>query len=118
MAALTKVQSLQGPSPIGGSGGDPGQDYVGLGHTGKKYVFRNLILALTTQGGTTNYVSAAACGLNVIVGAFNATKSDDSVVLPCAASHDGTKLLLGGGASNAPADYTGTFYVTVYGYNN
>lgn len=90
--------------------------YQGLGASSKNYTFKDLSLELTGQGTTTNAITAAVLGLTTIQGSTPAVKDDNTEVLPTAPSADNLKLLIGGGASNAPADYTGTYTVTVWGY--
>lgn len=90
-------------------------DYYGLGHNGKKYVFRELTIVLSSQGGATNNIPAVQIGFTFIAGCASAVKSDNSAILPCSPSANGTLLLFGGGASNAPADTTGTYNITVWG---
>lgn len=92
-------------------------DYSDGGNNGKRFLKRELTLVLSSMGTATNNISAAVLGFSVIKGSTPAMKSDDSVVIPTCPNTAGTKLLFGGGASNAPADYSGTFNVTVYGYS-
>ncbi len=90
-------------------------NYLSDGPNGKKHSVYIFDIVLATQGGGTNYIPAAQLNLAKIYGAGSAIKSDDSVIVPVSPSTDGSKLLFGGGASNAPADYTGTFRVRVWG---
>lgn len=91
--------------------------YTGMGSNAKRYTFAELTLVLTGQGSATNKILASVLqmGFVTLKGCGTAVKSDNTVVLPAVPSTDGTFLLLGGGASNAPADYTGTFNITVWG---
>lgn len=80
-----------------------------------KYSVFEITLTLAAQGDATDYVGAASLKLSVIKGCSCAVKSTDDVILPCSPNTAGSKLLFGGGASNAPATYTGTFNITVWG---
>lgn len=78
-------------------------------------------IVLATQGSATNNIPASAIGgpnggLTSIYESTSATYSDNSAIVPTAPSADNTKLLIGGGATNAPQDITATIYVTVKGY--
>lgn len=81
----------------------------------KTWVFNNVSVVLSTQGSATNNIPASVVNLVKIEGCTSAVKSDNSAIIPCSPSADGTLLLFGGGASNAPADYTGTFTLIVWG---
>lgn len=90
-------------------------NYQEGGHTGKRLSVFELQLVLATQGGATNNIPASTWGLKKIVRSSVAVLSDNTKVVPTSPSADGSLLLFGGGASNAPADYTGTFNVTIWG---
>jgi hypothetical protein len=90
-------------------------NYTGLGMNGKQYSFREVTITLSSMGTATNNIPASAFDLTKISGCSNAVKSDNSVVLPASPSANGSLLLLGGGSSNAPADYSGDFLITVWG---
>ena len=89
--------------------------YTTGGLADKLFQVVNVTLTLTGQGSTTNTIPASVLGFTTIVKATPAIKSDNTVIVPAGPSADGTLLLLGGGASNAPADYTGTFTLEVSG---
>jgi hypothetical protein len=82
---------------------------------GSKYSVFELTLVLTGQGTTTNTIDAATLNLTEIRGCSSACSDGNDVILPATPNYAGTILLLGGGASNAPADYTDTFHITVWG---
>lgn len=87
------------------------------GHvTGKDISCRKVALVLSTMGTVTNNIPASVLSLTKIEQSTPAVKDDNTVIVPTGPSNDGTLLLLGGGASNAPADYTGTFRLVVKGY--
>ena len=90
-------------------------NYKGLGLGGIKYSYQEVTITLSSQGGATNNIPAAKFSLSAIKGCTAAIKSDNTVLLPASPSYDGALLLLGGGASNAPADYSGDFRITVWG---
>jgi hypothetical protein len=86
------------------------------GSSTKKVRRYNVTLTLSTQGGATNSIPASAFTLTKIEGASSAVYSDNSAVVPLAPSADGTLLLVGGGASNAPQDISATITFEVWGY--
>jgi hypothetical protein len=67
------------------------------------------------SGAASNKIPAAALGLASIEEVSSFMKSDGAVLLPAAPNVAGTEIILGGGASNAPASYTGLFYAIVKG---
>lgn len=83
---------------------------------------KSLTLVLSSQGGATNTVDASTLGFGIILGSTMAQKSDDALALPTAPSYDGSKLFFYNPAQatdanrDDPADVTGTFRVTVWGY--
>lgn len=83
----------------------------------RRITFYQVQLVLSTQGGATNNIPVSFIGnLQKALGSSSAVKSDNSAVIPTSPSADGTLLLMGGGSSNAPADYSGTFTCVVWGY--
>lgn len=84
--------------------------------------YKQLTLVLSSQGGASNTVDASTLGFGVILGSAMAQKSDDALALPTAPSYDGSKLFFYNPAQatdanrDDPADVTGTFRVTVWGY--
>lgn len=91
------------------------KDYNGGGLNNKLYAYREVTLVLTAQGTTTNTITAAVLKLASISGSSVAINSANTTVLPTTPSYDGTLLLIGGGASNAPQDITDTVRLTVWG---
>ena len=85
------------------------------GGLGKEIKHRRLTLVLTGQGTAANAIPAAALQLNRLEGPVVLTKSDNSAIVIGAPSYDGSQLLLKNAASNAPADYTGTFEGVISG---
>lgn len=90
-------------------------NYFMNGVNGRKHIAYNVSVTLAAMGTATNKVLASAFGLVTIAGTSNWVKSDGSEVLPASPSIDGTYILIGGGASNAPADYTGDYEATIWG---
>lgn len=88
--------------------------YLG-GIGGKRYRSREVILTLTTQGTAANPIPASALSLTKVVGCSPIVEDDDSVMVIGAPSYDGSVLLLKAAATNAPADFAGTFKGTVWG---
>ncbi len=90
--------------------------------TGKRHVAKLCSMVLSGQGTTTNTIPAAAFGLTFIESCTNAVKSDDTVIYPAVPAHDGSAVLLmdvtnaTDATRGAPADITGTLYITVRGY--
>jgi len=85
------------------------------GLNGKKFIGRRVRLTLTAMGTTTNKIQASVLKLGSLVSSSPAIEADNSEIRPTAPSYDGSLLLIGGGASNAPADVTGVFDLTVRG---
>ena len=83
---------------------------------------KQLTLVLSSQGGSSNTVDASTIGLGVILGSTMAQKSDDALALHTCPSYDGSKLFFYNPAQatdanrDDPADVSGTFRVTVWGY--
>jgi len=73
-------------------------------------------VALTGQGTATNKILAATLGLTFFRGISTLTKSDDTEVLIGVPSYDKSFLILKAAATNAPADFTGTYRYEVSGY--
>lgn len=80
---------------------------------GAYFTVRVLQITLSSQGGATNYISAAALGFARIDCCSNLVKSDDSAAFSAVPSYDGSKLWVI--HSDAPTDETGTFQVTIWG---
>ena len=87
--------------------------YTGMGKQIKK---TEAVLTLTGQGTVANAIPAAACGMVEFRGPSVLTKSDNTVVLLGVPSYDKTQLLLKATATNAPADFSGTFKGVLQGY--
>jgi len=85
------------------------------GNQGKDFVAKRVTLTLTAQGTTANKIEAKTLGLVNINDCSALILSDNSKVYPAAPSADGTFLLIGAGASGAPADVTGTAKLLVRG---
>lgn len=75
----------------------------------------DLVLAGAGSGAASNKIPAAALGFAKIEAVTALIKSDGAVLVPAAPSIAGDEIILGGGASNANASYTGTFRCTVVG---
>lgn len=76
---------------------------------------KQLVLNLTGQGSASNLIPASVLGLTKIVEATSAVKFDDSVGVTAFPDYTQDNLLLKNAGSNAPADYTGQFRITVRG---
>lgn len=87
------------------------------GLNNRRFLNKRVKVTLSTQGGNTNKVPASVFNMSKIKSCGSAVKSDNSVIVPCAPSVDGLRLIFGGGAANIAADYSGDFYVTVVGYS-
>lgn len=97
------------------SGVTENASYEAFGLNSKRYAVFELTLVLTAMGSATNKIQASTLHLSKIKGCTSAGADGDDFVIPCSPSNDGSLLLFGGGASNAPADYTDTFNITVWG---
>lgn len=87
------------------------------GMNNRRFLSKRVKVTLSTQGGNTNKVPVSIFNMSKIKSCSSAMKSDNSVIIPCSPSVDGTRLVFGGGVANAAADYSGDFYVTIYGYS-
>lgn len=79
-------------------------------------------IVLSAMGGNVNRIPAAAFGLRVLEGCTNAVRADGGAVVVAGVTADGSRVVLADltqatDASRAtPADVSGTFRITVYGY--
>lgn len=82
---------------------------------------KQLTVVLSSQGGATNTVGAAALGFTKILGSSSAQKSDNSLLAPTAPSYDGSTLFFYDNSNatdatrDAPVDLSGTFRLLVWG---
>lgn len=76
-------------------------------------VKRTIQVVLASQGSSANPITAASLNLSRIDDCSSFVKSDDSAAYAGTPSYDGS--MLHPIISNAPADLTGTFQVTVTG---
>lgn len=90
-------------------------NYTEGGANGKKYSVYDLTLVLVAMGTATNKIQASVFGLATIQRCSLAIDSANVAVYPTSPSYDGTLVLIGGGASNAPQDITATIHITVWG---
>jgi hypothetical protein len=74
-----------------------------------------IVLAAAGSGATSNKIPASALGLSTIEEVSSFVKSDGLVIVPATPNIAGNEIILGGGASNANASYTGTFRCIVKG---
>lgn len=89
--------------------------FGGTGH--KDVILKRVVLTLATMGTTTNKVPASAFGFSVVVAVYSFVKNDNTRLL-AVPSFDNTHVLLMDpvAATNAAADFTGTFEAVVIGY--
>jgi hypothetical protein len=87
------------------------------GVTGKRKTALQVSLVLVAAGaGTaTNKIPATALGMSIIEDVTSFLKNDLTVLIPATPNVTGSEIILGGGAANAPASYTGTFLGIVKG---
>lgn len=84
--------------------------WKGEGTSSRLFLFKDVTLVLTGQGGLTNTILAATLGMTKILGVRNA-RNASSVVVGAAPSYDGTSVVLfpsGGGAANTLKSYVAT----------
>ncbi len=81
----------------------------------KDVINREVTVTLAAMGTAANAVPAASFGFSKFRGIAYLTKSDNTEVILGVPSYDGTKLLLKAAATNAPADFTGTYHGVVAG---
>lgn len=91
-------------------------NYSDGGNNAKRFSVFELTLVLTGQGTATNKILASTIGLTTIIESTPAIDSGNTAVYPTSPSYDGTYLLIGGGASNAPQDISATISVIVRGF--
>lgn len=86
------------------------------GNNGKKYNYYRCTAVLSSMGTVANNIPAAAFRLQTIEGSTPWTLSDNSIVVVANPNVAKSLLLLKAAGTNAPADYTGTFSFTIWGY--
>lgn len=92
------------------------------GLLGKERLKMIVSVVLSSMGTTTNKIPASAFGLQKIEECSNLVKSDNTVIVVAVPSADGSLILLANLAQatdanrSNPADLTGTFRLTVAGY--
>lgn len=86
------------------------------GNNGKKLNVYKCSATFTAMGTATNKLLATAFRLIQIERVSPFVADDNSLVIAAAPNVAGTLILLKAAGSNAPADYTDTFYFTVWGY--
>lgn len=74
-----------------------------------------VVLAAQGDGADGSNIPASAFGMSVIREVTTITKSDNSIILVGAPKYDGSGILLKAAATNAPAQFTGTFNMRVKG---
>lgn len=85
------------------------------GTSGRKYKYLDVTLALSSQGGLTNFVGRSLFGLRTIEGA-SLFRDSSSVVVVAGPSWDKTKLVFYTAETNGnPADKTATVRGVVWG---
>lgn len=75
-----------------------------------------LVLTAQGDGAAGSNIPASALGLTTVFEVRPLTKSDDSLVVVGAPNYAKSGILLKAAATNAPAQYTGTFKTVVIGY--
>ena len=83
--------------------------------TKKEILVRECTVVLTGQGTATNKILASTLGFKGFKGQSIFTKSDNTEVLIGIPSYDKTFLILKAAATNAPADFTGTYRAELSG---
>lgn len=81
---------------------------------------KTIVGVMTTDGNdgaSAGDIAASVFGLTKIEEALPAVKSDNTLVVVCGPSYDGTSLLGKAAATAAPADIpSGAYYITLRGY--
>lgn len=76
---------------------------------------KDVTLVLAAMGTATNKIPAAALGFTKLLGGASLVKSDNTEIVLGVADSTGDNLLLKAAATNAPADFTGTYRGVVSG---
>jgi len=88
-----------------------------FGARARTLVFRRIKITGGTVGGTTNKITAAALGMNKLVGCTSLFDAQNTKVYPAVIDPVNNIVLLMVGAANAPADVTtNAGYMTIWGY--
>lgn len=101
---------------LGTSGVTIVDSWTGGGNNGKKFNFYKCVVVLSSMGTAANAIPASAFRLQTLEGSTPWTIADNSVAIVAAPNVAKSQLLLKAAATNAPADYSGTYYCTVWGY--
>lgn len=83
--------------------------------TKKEILVKECTVVLSAQGTATNKILASILGLTYFQGISVFTKSDNTEVVLGVPSYDKTFLILKAAATNAPADFTGTYRAEISG---
>jgi hypothetical protein len=86
------------------------------GNNGKKLNVYKCSVVLSSMGTVANGIPATAFRLSTIERVSPWTLSDNTIVLVAAPNVLKTAVLLKAAGTNAPADYSGTYECTVWGY--
>ena len=81
----------------------------------RRLLVKRLILVLTGQGTAANAIPASVLGFTKIVDSSVAVNDSDADMVVAGPDYAQTTLLLKASGSDAPADFTGHFRVTVRG---
>jgi len=86
-----------------------------VNHGSRIVKLREFSLVLDAAGDTTDIILASVLGFTEIVAAEPGILGDNASIIVAAPSLDGSMLLLKAAATNAPATYSGTLVIRVYG---
>lgn len=89
--------------------------YEGGEGSPRRLLVKRLLLVLTGQGTASNAIPASVLGFDKLVDSSVAVPNTNADMVVASPDYAQTSLLLKASASDAPADFTGHFRVTVRG---
>ena len=92
--------------------------WKGGGTTSRRYLYKDVTIVLSSQGGLTNYVGASLFGMTKIKRAYG-FRDSSSVAVGAGPSYDESKLVFYTVETNGnPADKSATYRGIVFGYDS
>jgi len=89
--------------------------WYGGGLNGRKFTYKYLSVVLTAQGTVANRIPSTVIGFTKIFGCTPLVNSADNLIVVGSPDTAQTTLLLKAAGTNAPADFTDTFRMVVWG---
>lgn len=93
--------------------------YKGGGTNSRRYLYKDVTLTLSSQGGLTNNIPCALFGMSKIVGVEGPFRDASSVLYEAGPSATGAYLIFATAeTAGTPADQTATVRGVVFGFDN